>query len=285
VRRPSPSAQAVALARAHLHRAGVIDDPWAQRSLTPPRRLLAAALRTWPLRSYGRSPSFAFLAARTRFFDHAVTRALDQGVRQVVILGAGYDSRALRLARPAVQFFEVDHATTQADKQRRIPAGGATLVLADLMVERLDDALPAAGFTPDSAAVFIIEGLTMYLTEAANHTMFASLAGLAAPGSRLAANFSEAGGGSIAPASRAVAMAVRLRWALAGEPTRYWATTRKVPSMMRRTGWTLEEVITGPTLATRYNTADTMRATAVNPRMLCVTAHRTLTRTPSHDPP
>lgn len=50
----------------------------------------------------GRNASFACLAARTRFFDDAVVEALDEGLSQVGVIGAGYDSRAWRLARPGV---------------------------------------------------------------------------------------------------------------------------------------------------------------------------------------
>src|SRR5260370_36343064 len=61
-----------------------------------------------------------YLAARTAFFDRTVVRAVDGGVRQVVIGAAGYDGRAFRYARPGVRWFEVDHPATQRDKLRRL---------------------------------------------------------------------------------------------------------------------------------------------------------------------
>src|SRR5260370_5068880 len=61
-----------------------------------------------------------YLAARTAFFDRTVVRAVDRGVRQVVIGAAGYDGRAFRYARPGVRWFEVDHPATQRDKLRRL---------------------------------------------------------------------------------------------------------------------------------------------------------------------
>ena len=60
------------------------------------------------------------LAARTRFFDERVLEAISDGIGQVVILGAGYDDRALRFRSPGVRFFELDHPATQADKARRL---------------------------------------------------------------------------------------------------------------------------------------------------------------------
>src|SRR3954447_24591402 len=60
------------------------------------------------------------MAGRTRWFDDATVEALDQGVGQVVIIGAGYDGRALRFGGGDVRWIEVDHPSTQADKRRRV---------------------------------------------------------------------------------------------------------------------------------------------------------------------
>jgi methyltransferase (TIGR00027 family) len=65
------------------------------------------------------------MARRTAFFDRASLAALERGVRQVVVLGAGYDGRALRFATPGVTWFEVDHPATQSDKRARLAALGA----------------------------------------------------------------------------------------------------------------------------------------------------------------
>ena len=61
-----------------------------------------------------------YLAARTAFFDRAVTGALGRGVAQVVVGAAGYDGRAFRYAKPGVRWFEVDHPATQRDKLERL---------------------------------------------------------------------------------------------------------------------------------------------------------------------
>ena len=74
------------------------------------------------MRPSGTGGQGASLIARTRFFDDRVLAALSAGIRQVVILGAGYDDRALRFRSPGVRFFELDHPATQADKARRLRA-------------------------------------------------------------------------------------------------------------------------------------------------------------------
>src|SRR5262249_10528773 len=65
------------------------------------------------------------MARRTAFFDRVTLAALDRGVPQVVIVGAGYDGRPLSFATPGVTWFEVDHPATQTDKRARHSAGGA----------------------------------------------------------------------------------------------------------------------------------------------------------------
>ena len=66
-----------------------------------------------------------YLRARTAFFDRVVVGALERGVTQVVVVGAGYDGRALRYAKPGVRWFEVDHPATHADK-RPVSSGSAS---------------------------------------------------------------------------------------------------------------------------------------------------------------
>ena len=114
------------------------------------------------------SPMFAYLAARTRFFNSVVVRSLQRGVTQVVIAGAGYDGRALRYAKPGVSWFEVDHPATQADKLERLtrldlPAAGIAFVAADFAVDDVAGGLAAAGQRPDVATLFLCEGVAVYL--------------------------------------------------------------------------------------------------------------------------
>ena len=136
-----------------------------------------------------------FLVLRTRFFDEAVVRALEAGVRQIVILGAGYDARALRFRTPGVRFFEVDHPATQADKRARLEQVGASLdgitfVTADFTEAELAAALAAAGHDPAQPTQFLCEGVLRYLPEQWFHELLRVPAQLATPGSELAVSIS-----------------------------------------------------------------------------------------------
>jgi methyltransferase (TIGR00027 family) len=145
------------------------------------------------MRPAGGAKLRAHLVERTRFFDQQVLAAIAAGIGQVVILGAGYDDRALRFASPGVRFFEVDQRQTQADKRRRLERLGAdfetvVLVAADFRSDDAATALAGAGHDATARSLFICEGLLIYLDEATNVSLLAALRERAAPRSRLAAS-------------------------------------------------------------------------------------------------
>lgn len=119
---------------------------------------------------------FFLVNARTQHIDHWVERAATQGALQVVILGAGYDSRAYRFAGryPKLRFFEVDLPATISAKQQvvervlgSLPAG-VHYVPTDFDTQSLAAALTPAGYRASEKTLFILEGVTMYISAAAN---------------------------------------------------------------------------------------------------------------------
>lgn len=114
-----------------------------------------------------------WVSLRTAAIDAEVRSAIQDGIRQIVILGAGLDTRAARLARDGVRFFEVDRPETQAEKKRRLeliegyPHEAATYVTCNFESDDFLDRLVASGFQVDEPAFFVWEGVTYYLTEPA----------------------------------------------------------------------------------------------------------------------
>lgn len=116
-----------------------------------------------------------WMALRTAYLDAHVVRwtAERHGFTQVVILGAGLDTRAARLARSGVRFFEVDHPATQAHKRAQLalvpgyPAGAAVYAPCDFERDDFLERLSAVGFDPTRPALVLWEGVTPYLSEAA----------------------------------------------------------------------------------------------------------------------
>jgi methyltransferase (TIGR00027 family) len=143
-----------------------------------------------PLGTGPRRPS---LIARTRFFDDRVLAAVAAGIPQVVILGAGYDDRALRFRSPGVRFFELDHPATHADKARRLRAmkagpGRPTLARADFRHDDTAGILDASGHDAGQPTLFLCEGLLVYLDQPACVRLLSALRARAAAGSELAAS-------------------------------------------------------------------------------------------------
>ncbi|MFJ7998778.1 SAM-dependent methyltransferase [Streptomyces sp. NPDC096310] len=133
-----------------------------------------------------------YFALRTRVLDDHLLRTADTGVRQVVLLGAGLDSRAFRLGwPPGCVVHEIDTAEMLAFKQAVLDGSGAVPVAerrpvaADLRFDWAD-ALIAAGLDPAVPTAWLVEGLLLYLPAAAERNLIATVDRLSAPGSTLA---------------------------------------------------------------------------------------------------
>jgi len=119
--------------------------------------------------------SVVMMIIRTRFIEERLEQAIRDGASQVVILGAGFDTRAYRLIEllQAARVFEVDQPSTQEYKKRRIREAGIevppnlTYVPVDFRHDKVGDVLAAAGYDSSRKTFFIWEGVTMYLPEAA----------------------------------------------------------------------------------------------------------------------
>jgi len=141
---------------------------------------------------------YCFFLARTRFFDEQLQAALARGVKQVVILGAGYDSRAIRFADRLTQseVFEVDLPSTQTAKCRRLREAGIIapanvhFISHDFHDHALLEELRVAGFVPERPTFFIWEGVTYYLLESAVRDVFESIICRCALGSSVVFDYS-----------------------------------------------------------------------------------------------
>jgi len=138
-------------------------------------------------RSHG---ALTFVVCRYRYIDDYLRECLKTGTSQIVILGAGFDSRAYRseLIPMEVKTFEVDYPTTQASKTERVkkifgaPPKNVVYVPVDFNLETLDK-LFTYGFDRSLKTLFIWEGVTLYLQEEAVDATLAWVHANAVPGS------------------------------------------------------------------------------------------------------
>ncbi|MGA2087239.1 MAG: SAM-dependent methyltransferase [Terracidiphilus sp.] len=169
-----PSRTALMIARqraAHqvLDHGSILYDPFAMRILGENEKDVLQFANAHPLASIGR----LITTARSRIAEDALSRAVERGARQIVILGAGLDTFALRNPHDAleIRIYEVDHPATQAWKLERLAEAQIALppwlILVPVDFERddLGKTLVAAGFQQNAPAFFTWLGVVPYLTQ------------------------------------------------------------------------------------------------------------------------
>lgn len=149
----------------------IFEDPFAIEVLPPPVRQRVEhdpdSFSSSIMARYLR----CFLVVRSRLAEDELRRAVGRGVRQYVVLGAGFDTFSLRnpFVAEGLRVFELDHPATQKSKLARLaaagvqPKPGATFAPVDLAATSLDDALGRAGFDRTQPSVFAWLGVSMYL--------------------------------------------------------------------------------------------------------------------------
>jgi methyltransferase (TIGR00027 family) len=241
----------------------VAGDTLAARFLTPEYRLVAELARVPALRR--RTEAFidrrwpcvrGGVVARTRFLDDTVARELP-GVRQVLILGAGFDSRPYRLAGMAgVETFEVDHPDTQALKRRVLDREHGSRTVAPHLVpvvfgkDDVSTALSEAGFGRGARTLVLWEGTTNYLGADAVDGTFCFLSEALGSGSPVLFTYVHAGllDGSVPFEGGPTTMrAVRK----VGEPMTFGFEPGDVPAYLAERGFALEWDLAVSELATR----------------------------------
>jgi methyltransferase (TIGR00027 family) len=184
---PSRTALAAATHRAAhqlLENGEIFADPLAVPILGEDPHAIAEEAVVDPLRRRMRM----FIAVRSRFAEDALTAAVERGVRQLVVLGAGLDTYGYRSPfRERLRVFEVDHPATQLWKRERLLKAGIAvpgwLTFAPINFENqtLSSGLAAAGFDPRQQTFFTWLGVVPYLREEA---IFSTLGFIASLGSR-----------------------------------------------------------------------------------------------------
>jgi methyltransferase (TIGR00027 family) len=246
----------------------IFDDAVAQRLLPPglarvlrvavslpmgtrlTHRLVGAATRGL---SYG-------VPLRTAAIDDAVSLAVGEGARQMVVLGAGLDARAWRMPSLAdVTVFELDHPDTQGYKRERtadLPplAREVRFCSIDFERQRIPDVLGEHGFDRDRPSIWVWEGVTMYLTVDAIDATLEAVGGLASSGSRLAVTY--------LPRRYAVAWQRAIGaagGALIGEHLKAQQDPDEVARRLQRHGFSVETDDSAVEWASRWPEADARR--------------------------
>ena len=199
-----------------------------------------------------------FIAMRSRFAEDSARHAIDKGVRQILVLGAGLDTFAYRLERtPELRIFELDHPATQAEKRRRLteaqiaePAH-VSYVAHDFEGGSMTGALKAAGLDPDRGAFVLWLGVTPYLTEEA---VFATLGELARwpGGTEVVFDYTNPPEAVDEPNARNFHREMAERVAASGEPFRCYLDSAALHARARGLGFSDIEDLDRAALVARY---------------------------------
>lgn len=180
------------------------------------------------------------IALRSAALDEALLRALDDGVSQVALLGAGLDARAYRLDTLArARVFEIDHPATQRYKVARlgglVPKAGAISHLAvDLSRDDLGAALASAGHDAKAPTFWLCEGVTIYLSRAETRAALAALSARSCPGSTLALTYMRA---DAAPPPAPLRWLVDATLRMLGEPLKGSFTSAEIAALAAEAGF------------------------------------------------
>jgi methyltransferase (TIGR00027 family) len=222
----------------------------AYRLLTA-SRLTAALTRRGFDRFY---PGYmAIVLLRNRWYEAALMRALADGVEQIVLLGAGYDTTSLRLGLGSATLFEVDAPPTQQAKREVIrrhglPDHAVRYVPCDFERDTLSERLREHGFDIHARSFVAWWGVSFFLSEDAVRKTMADVASLTAPGSRFLFDYLDS---SVVDGTTVFRGARRARAAVArrGEAYRFGLTRDEAGQLLASFGFDVEKNLTITELA------------------------------------
>lgn len=253
-------------------RRGLLDDPYSRHFVRHPalramlvHRLPAgAAVRVFDRLCGG---LHAHIVLRVRYTDDVCQAAIGDGIDQLVLLGAGFDTTSLRLAGIPLTIFEVDAPTTQTDKrptiERLLPSSRkcqTVWVPCDFEHDALRERLLASGFDPFKRSVIVWLGVSPYLTGHTIEQTLADLSVLCASGSHLVVDYVDAGvitGTTRWKSAQRVARVVARR----GEAYRSGFTAADLDAVLAAHGFEPCEHATVSALLQRYDSAHASRLT------------------------
>jgi len=249
---PSETAMTVAFCRAlaAMDNREAIKGPdyLAELFLTEEGRKLLndQSSRIWAIQNLVTPPLYGYFIARTAFIDHEFKKALDDDIPQIVILGAGYDTRAYRY-RDFVKhthIFELDIQTTQKRKKEVLEGANieipreVTFVSVNFKLDQLKEVLGNAGFDPMAKTLFIWEGVTYYLTKEAITTTLQFITSNSPSGSILCFDY----------------LTEKLESVNSAEPFQFWIPQSKIDQFIEDHGLKVIEHIDADEMQKRYLT-------------------------------
>jgi methyltransferase (TIGR00027 family) len=205
--------------------------------------------------------AYEFMIACTAFFDHVVRDALLQNIPQIVLLGAGYDSRPYRFRDliKGTKIFELDTRPTQLRKKEKLEQVGIPLpahlvfVPIDFNRESLKDVLLTAGFSRDQSALFVWEGVTYYLPAKVVDDTLGTIRDISCVGSSVCFDYASLSAEALSEEGAKI-LREHMKSRYSAEPTKFGIPQGRLDAFLAERGYVMIEHLSPSEMETRYLT-------------------------------
>jgi methyltransferase (TIGR00027 family) len=217
------------------------------------------AIRAWVMKNKIAPGAYEFMIARTAFFDRIVEQALKENREQVVLLGAGYDSRPYRFGEfnQDTKIFELDAKPTQQRKKECLQQAGISIsqqisfVPINFETDNLRDTLMEAGFGLEKKTLFIWEGVTYYLSAEVVDNMLAFVRSNSPSGSSISFDYASVSDEALNE-DGAKELRKHMQSQHSNEPTKFGIRAGKIEAFLAERGFEVIEHLTAAEMNEKY---------------------------------
>ena len=216
-------------------------------------------MRAWVMENKIAPGAYEFMIARTAFFDRIVEQALKENIEQMVLLGAGYDSRPYRFGEliQDTKIFELDAKLTQQRKKECLQQAEISIseqmsfVPINFEADDLKKTLMEAGFSEEKKTVFIWEGVTYYLNSEVVDDMLAFVRANSPSGSSIGFDYASLSDEALNE-DGAKELRKHMRSRHSNEPTRFGIRAGKIEAFLAERGFEVMEHLTATEMNEKY---------------------------------
>jgi len=216
-------------------------------------------MRAWVMENKIAPGAYEFMIARTAFFDRIVEQALKENIEQMVLLGAGYDSRPYRFGEliQDTKIFELDAKLTQQRKKECLQQAEISIseqmsfVPINFEADDLKKTLMEAGFSEEKKTVFIWEGVTYYLNAEVVDDMLAFVRAISPSGSSIGFDYASLSDEALNE-DGAKELRKHMRSRHSNEPTRFGIRAGKIEAFLAERGFEVMEHLTATEMNEKY---------------------------------
>jgi len=223
------------------------------------RPLKDPAIRAWVMKNRIAPGAYEFMIARTAFFDGIVEQALKENIEQVVVLGAGYDSRPYRFAGfiRDTKIFELDAKPTQDRKRECLQQAEISIsekisfVPINFVTDNLRERLMETDYSPERKALFIWEGVTYYLSSEVVDNMLTFVRSNSPSGSSISFDYASLSGEALNE-DGAKELRKHMQARYSNEPTKFGIQAGKIEAFLAERGFEVVEHLTAAEMNEKY---------------------------------